>query len=562
MRLRLCLVIVLLEFVCAEPRRLIGQEAQKTQATCEGPYKEIRLTPEVLADVLTLHRKWLQKESNGQQANLCDANLRGANLQGASLRGANLQGADLGEANLQRAELDLANLQPADLGEANLQGATLEGANLQRAYLQEANLQLANLGGANLRQAIMRMTNLQGANLGGANLQRAELDLANLQPADLEEANLQPADLGGIYLNLALLRKANLQPTFLGQANLQQALLHGANLQQAYLWGTDLQQAFLEEVNLQPADLKGANLQRVNLRGANLQQARLTHVNLKEARYEPHSVPDRSSLSGITGLSTVWFREGEPSGLVLLRSALKDVGLRSLEREATYALRHTERCYSLPVFCHFWAPASAGLVTTLDGLFHFLFFELTCAYGLTPGRPLLILLSFIPSFACLYGLALRKANRRTGLWVTYSADRKYKRRHTQRVWRALVQHRPPKKSQDAGIAASRQATSALLTVSLPLLLSRMPALPLILQGAAWLGSWGRTCRIALYFSLLSAFHLGWRELNVGTWITRLQQRNYTLSATGWVRAVSGVQSLLSVYLLALWALTYFGRPFE
>jgi hypothetical protein len=37
---------------------------------------------------------------------------------------------------------------------------------------------------------------------------------------------------------------------------------------------------------------------------------------------------------------------------------------------------------------------------------------------------------------------------------------------------------------------------------------------------------------------------------------------YTLSATGWVRAVSGLQSLVSVYLLALWALTYFGRSFE
>jgi len=26
--------------------------------------------------------------------------------------------------------------------------------------------------------------------------------------------------------------------------------------------------------------------------------------------------------------------------------------------------------------------------------------------------------------------------------------------------------------------------------------------------------------------------------------------------------VSGIQSLLSVYLLAIWLLTYFGRPFE
>ena len=68
--------------------------------------------------------------------------------------------------------------------------------------------------------------------------------------------------------------------------------------------------------------------------------------------------------------------------------------------------------------------------------------------------------------------------------------------------------------------------------------------------------------IGLYFSTISAFSLGWRELNVGTWITRMQPREYTLRATGWVRTVSGIQSLLSVYLLALWVLTYFGRPFE
>jgi hypothetical protein len=67
---------------------------------------------------------------------------------------------------------------------------------------------------------------------------------------------------------------------------------------------------------------------------------------------------------------------------------------------------------------------------------------------------------------------------------------------------------------------------------------------------------------AAYFSLLSAFHIGWRDLSIGTWITRAQPREYTLKPMGWVRLVSGLQSLLSVYLLAIWALTYFGRPFQ
>jgi len=67
---------------------------------------------------------------------------------------------------------------------------------------------------------------------------------------------------------------------------------------------------------------------------------------------------------------------------------------------------------------------------------------------------------------------------------------------------------------------------------------------------------------AAYFSLLSAFHIGFREFSVGTWLARVQSRSYTLQPEGWVRTVSGIQSLLSVYLLAMWALTYFGRPFQ
>ncbi len=66
---------------------------------------------------------------------------------------------------------------------------------------------------------------------------------------------------------------------------------------------------------------------------------------------------------------------------------------------------------------------------------------------------------------------------------------------------------------------------------------------------------------AFYFSVLSAFHIGWRDFNVGNWITRLQPTETILRPRGWVRVISGIQSLLSVYLLALWALVYFGRPF-
>ncbi len=76
------------------------------------------------------------------------------------------------------------------------------------------------------------------------------------------------------------------------------------------------------------------------------------------------------------------------------------------------------------------------------------------------------------------------------------------------------------------------------------------------------GGWRTAILYGSFFSLLASFHLGWRELNVGVWISRLQPVEMSFRARGWVRVVSGIQSLMSVYLLAIWALTYFGYPFE
>ena len=54
---------------------------------------------------------------------------------------------------------------------------------------------------------------------------------------------------------------------------------------------------------------------------------------------------------------------------------------------------------------------------------------------------------------------------------------------------------------------------------------------------------------------------GWRELSVGTWLSRMQPREFALLPCGWVRVVSGLQSVLSVYLLAMWFSSEFLRPF-
>ena len=44
---------------------------------------------------------------------------------------------------------------------------------------------------------------------------------------------------------------------------------------------------------------------------------------------------------------------------------------------------------------------------------------------------------------------------------------------------------------------------------------------------------------AAYFSLISAVNIGFEDFTPGDWIRRLQTREYSLEAVGWVRVVAG-----------------------
>ncbi len=95
---------------------------------------------EKLSKILELHKKWINNEPGGEQANLRGADLRIANLREADLRGANLREADLWRADRGEADLRIADLRGADLWRADLRGADLRGADLEGADLKGANL--------------------------------------------------------------------------------------------------------------------------------------------------------------------------------------------------------------------------------------------------------------------------------------------------------------------------------------------------------------------------------------------------------------------------------------
>jgi hypothetical protein len=234
-----------------------------------------------------------------------------------------------------------------------------------------------------------------------------------------------------------------------------------------------------------------------------------------EALYAPHSAPPDPYVAQIKGLSTVNFPPGDEAGLVQLRDLLQKAGLRDLEREATFAIERGETKHSIDD----WKQNPAGAV---EGLLRYVAFDLTTAYGLRPSRALLLIaalwLLLIPIYA----------------WPIWQTQRPPTAGSVYRIWpRESVEvqgHKP--------------------TLDNPALVERLHR-----RGLAAIG-W------SAYFSLLSAFQIGYREFSVGSWLSRAQPRDFALESTGWVRTVSGIQSLLSVYLLAMWVLTYFCRPFQ
>lgn len=258
----------------------------------------------------------------------------------------------------------------------------------------------------------------------------------------------------------------------------------------------------------------------------------LTGVDLTNAIYEPISAPSSAHLSGLKGITTLDFRPGGQTGLVVLRKALQEAGLRQLEREATYAIEHglnehARAGHGEDAVYDGTELIEKDVVAMIEGTSKLIFFEWTTDWGLRPERALFILVGGIGFFSVFYIVALSPRNLTAGAGI----------------YREWPQGRIVESPNTEG-------TGWISTAAKENEIERLQP--------EFFGMFG----FALYFSLLSAFNIGWRDLNVGTWLTKLQFREYGLRARGWVRFVSGLQSLVSVYLVAIAVLTYFGRPFQ
>ena len=414
-------------------------------------------------------------------------------------RRANLCGARLSKIYLVKVDLSWADLRSADLSNSNL-----SDANLHKAWLDQADLSLANLNRADLSQSFLYDASLRGASLARASLYQAKLHAVNLRFANLSHADLSHAEL---Y-----------------QAQLNSASLDGANLTRADLNQADLRKASLEYADLTLANLQGADLREADLSNTILKDALLHYAKMYRTRYFPKygALPDIVNLRLSEGFESMRYYHpilGAPT-LVELRAAYRNIGMRDMERMLTYMIKSAEQRAN-------W---DKGGWLRLESSLNKLFFDWPSAYGMAAQRPLKILLLNCLIFAFVYWLGLRWPWFRTRIGVNWAA-RLPRKRHKQAddkipMCYQLIHLRPYKRWQQ--------------------------------------GLWEefRLIRVAFHLSLISAFHLGWREFNIGVWIGYLQSRSYRLQVrSGWMRSLSGLQSLLGLYLLALWAMTQFGRPF-
>lgn len=332
-----------------------------------------------------------------------------------------------------------------------------------------------------------------------------ELDRNESGRVNLSNKNLVLANFKDAFLIGANLEGSNLILATMKNADLKYANLKSANLSQSFLEEASLVEATMTKANLRFAILRGADLA-----GAIVEDAILAGADLNDTIYTPNaSKPPSSDITNIKGVSQIRIvGENNEGGTAQLRKIFKELGLRKHEREATHAIeRHRAR------------------IGGIFGFLRYLFFGVPTGWGLWPAKAWIGIGGLMTAASVLY-------------------------------WRAIESQRTHQKWNRSGIYRVHLADYLIPACADMTIANTSQVVHIRPCNVWWSILW------ALYFGLLSCFHIGWRDLNVGLWLTRVQPKEFALRGHGWVRLVSGVQSLVSVYLLAIWALTYFGRPFE
>lgn len=189
------------------------------------------------------------------------------------------------------------------------------------------------------------------------------------------------------------------------------------HLGKAFLFDADL-----SRVDLMHADLRGADLTNAKLMGADLYAA-----DLSRAIFQPNSLPEISRIAIAKNLEELTYRDN-PNPLVQLRKQFADGGFRDQERKITYALKRREAelawegCKSRKTGdktrAILWS-SDSNLANCGSFVLNRVFFDWTCQYGMSPGRPLSLGVLVWAFCSFLYFASIRMPGK-AGLYRVYA----------------------------------------------------------------------------------------------------------------------------------------------
>ena len=512
------------------------------------------------------HNKCPNCDLRGLDLTTSDADFSGANLEGADLRDAQIYNASFNGANFRRAKLNGASFEDgfvsgADFSHANLTdtdfgGAIADGAIFEGTNLSGTQFRYTSLVAANFKNATIRSTNFSSADLTNASVVQAKIittpdfsdvDLTSVDLGsrshilnfdcekssvgnEVECTNLAFADLSGQELIGVSFKGANLRGTNLSNAFLQNTVFECiqfdfidpdtnmawvrcadlsdtdmsiAELSGASLVGANVENASLRWSTVREADLTRSNLSRVDLRnadltGSNLASADFTSAMLDGSVFDPRIDPGIRTIPVVLNPLSLTWAESA-AGLVWLRGVYDSQGLSTQVRNITYVIR-SQQNRNNPYF--------------IERFLNYIIFDVTSLYGSRPSRLIeLFLWVYLLGFFVFWYASIAPNKDKGAIWI---------------VW---------PKAEDRILGSQDGYT--IISVG-------------VRKGALW----------GAYFSLLTSFHIGWRDLNVRNWISNINPKDFSMRATGWVKVYAGIQSLFSVFFIAMWFFTFFGTPFK
>lgn len=341
------------------------------------------------------------------------------------------------------------------------------------------------------------------ANLCGADLREIELpegESLDLSGAILSSADLSGQDFSGATLNGANLCSAVFKGTLFNRVEANHAIFWHAQAAKSDFSNASLCGASFSGAKLNSTNFWNANLRSATLKAVEVNETRFTHANLSNVRYEPLKGLPEPYLGTISGL-TQMHAKSYPRGLTQLRHVAILSGNREQERELSASIARLKALEKLPL------EKPSDVFQAASSLLFVAFVGMPTNWGLSLWIPFVLLVSSFLGFGLIYYRHIRASGGR------------------------IVIVRP------GGRIISRDGRLALSESS-----ELIPADGILRRKAA---------KYAILYSLQTTFFFVTDSLKVSNWVNRLNPDEERVAGIGGMRTLGGIQSVFSLYLIAL-----------